>query len=254
MLNDNTLSISAHRPVLARSQLSLFHMLGQKILSAQIFHVSRALGNAAELLQDTCTDSEKLRLAILLGCIKLGLRKRSRRFYLASAPMGRLGDDIKSFKDGTQYKDSKLSIRSFMQQEEQRAFFWLSPVNQEGHRTVVAHIPAFVPEPSQEIRSLLPYVNWQQELSYNPEQAFPTDDDPSYDEEPDVTAARQTTPTSAAPLDPAPPMKPIWHQAQESDFLNFIQGSAGPSTNASGPATKEVCHCSCALQGMLFSI
>jgi len=113
MLNDNALSISAHRPVLARSQiLSLFHMLGQKILSAQIFHVSRALGNAAELLQDTCTVSEKLRLAILLGCIKLGLRKRSRGFYLASAPMGRLGDDFKSFKDDAQYKDSKLSIRS----------------------------------------------------------------------------------------------------------------------------------------------
>ncbi len=141
-----------------------------------------------------------------------------------------------------------------MQQEEQRAFFWLSPANQEGHRNVVAHIPAFVPEPTHELRSLLPYVEWQQELPYNPEQAFPTADDPSYDEDPDVTAAGQTTPTSAAPLDPAPPMKPAWHPAQEADFPNFTQSSAGPSTNAAGPATKEVCHFSCALHGMLCSI
>ncbi len=92
--------------------------------------------------------------------------------------MVRLGEDFKSFKDDTQYKNSQLSIRSFLQQEEQKAFFCLSPANQDGHRTVVAHIPAFVPEPTQEVRSLLPYVDWQQQLPYNPEQAFPTADDP----------------------------------------------------------------------------
>ena len=203
-------------------------------MHVQISHVSRALGNAAELLQDTCTDLEKLRLAILLGCIKLGLRKRSRGFYLASAPMVMLGDDFKSFKDDTQYKNSKLSMTSFMQQEEERAFFWLSPANPHGQRNVFDHIPAFIPEPTQEVRSLLPYVDWQQELPYNPEQAFPTADDPSYDEDQDATAAGQITPSSVAPLDPALVTKPFW---QDAALLNIMQEPADSSTSAPGPAT-----------------
>ncbi len=215
----------------------------------QISHVSRALGNAAELLQDTCSDSEKLRLAILLGCIKHGLRKRSHGFDLASVPMDKLGIEFSSFKDDTQYKDSKLSIRSFMQQAEERGFFRVSPVKKGGKRHVVAHILAFVPEPTQEVRSLLPFVDWQQELPYNPEQAFPTADDPSYDEDEDVTAPGQITPTSGAPLDPAPLTKPFW---QDAALLNIMQGPAGPFTSA--PATKEVYHFSYALQGMLCSI
>lgn len=218
---------------------------------AQISHVSRVLGNAAELLQGSCSDSVKLRLAILLGCIKHGLRKRSRGFDLASVPMDKLGIDFKSYKDDTQFKDTKLSIRSFMQQEEERAFFWLSPANQGGHRNVVAHIPAFIREPTQEVRSLLPYVDWQQKLPYNSEQAFPTADD-SYDEDQDATAAGQITPTSVAPLDPVPLTKPLWRPVQDANSRNFIQGSADPSATA--PATKAVCHCSCALQGMLCSI
>ena len=209
----------------------------------QISHVSRALGSAAELLQDSCTDSEKLRLAILLGCIKHGLRKRSHGFDLASVPRDKLGIEFKLFKDDTEYKDTKLSIRSFMQQEEERGFFWVSPAKKGGPRHVVAHIPAFVAEPTQDVRTLLPYVDWQQELPYNPEQAFPTADDPSYDEDQDVTGAGQITPTSVAPLDPATLMKPVWHPAQDAALLDFIQGSAGPSSNAPGPATKEVCLC-----------
>lgn len=206
----------------------------------EISHVSRALGSAAELLQDSCTDSEKLRLAILLGCIKHGLRKRSHGFDLASVPRDKLGIEFKLFKDDTEYKDTKLSIRSFMQQEEERGFFWVSPAKKGGPRHVVAHIPAFVAEPTQDVRTLLPYVDWQQELPYNPEQAFPTADDPSYDEDQDVTGAGQITPTSVAPLDPATLMKPVWHPAQDAALLDFIQGSAGPSSNAPGPATKEV--------------
>ena len=166
--------------------------------------------------------------------------------------MDKLGIEFRSFKDDTQYKDTKLSIRSFMQQEEERAFFWLSPANQGGHRNVVAHIPAFTREPTQEVRFLLPYVDWQQELPYNPEQAFPAADDPSDDEDQYVTAAGQITPTSVAPLDPTPLMKPVWHSVQDANFLNFIKDSAGPSSSA--PATREVCHRSCALQGMLCSI
>jgi len=216
----------------------------------QISHVSRALGNAAELLQDTCTDSEKLCLAILLGCIKYGLRQRPRGFDLASVPMDKLGIEFNSFKDDTQYKDSKLSIRSFMQQEEERGFFWLSPAKKGGARRVVVHIPAFVAEPTQDIRILLPYVDWQQELPYNPEQALPTADDLSDNEDQGITAAEQTTPPSA-PLDPAPLMTPVWHPAQDAALLNFIQGSAVPSANA--PATKEVCHFSYAPQSMLCS-
>ncbi|DBB17921.1 TPA: PFAM ATPase associated with various cellular activities (AAA) [Trebouxia sp. C0006] len=148
-----------------------------------------------------------------------------------------LGDDFKSFKDDTQYKNSKLSMTSFMQQEEERAFFWLSPANPHGQRNVFAHIPAFIPEPTQEVRSLLPYVDWQQELPYNPEQAFPTADDPSYDEDQDATAAGQITPSSVAPLDPALVTKPFW---QDAALLNIMQEPADSSTSAPGPATKEV--------------
>ncbi|KAL0028598.1 hypothetical protein WJX79_004385 [Trebouxia sp. C0005] len=137
--------------------------------------------------------------------------------------MDKLGIDFKSYKDDTQFKDTKLSIRSFMQQEEERAFFWLSPANQGGHRNVVAHIPAFIREPTQEVRSLLPYVDWQQKLPYNSEQAFPTADD-SYDEDQDATAAGQITPTSVAPLDPVPLTKPLWRPVQDANSRNFIQG------------------------------
>ena len=201
-----------------------------------------------------------MRWEMLLSCCKTPARiqrsSASPSYWAASSlvsgndhgvfilPMVMLGDDFKSFKDDTQYKNSKLSMTSFMQQEEERAFFWLSPANPHGQRNVFAHIPAFIPEPTQEVRSLLPYVDWQQELPYNPEQAFPTADDPSYDEDQDATAAGQITPSSVAPLDPALVTKPFW---QDAALLNIMQEPADSSTSAPGPATKEVCHRSCAL-------
>jgi len=217
----------------------------------QISRVSRALGNAAEfgsaLLQGTCAYAEKHRHAILLGCIKHGLRKRQRGFDLASVPMDKLGNEFRSSKNDTQYKDSKLSITSFMQQEKQRAFFWLSPANvyEGGHRHVIAHVPAFVAEPTQQVRSLLPYVDWQQKLLYNPEQAFPTADGPSYDKHQNATATGQMPSTSIAPLDLAALMKPVRRPAQD-------QASADPAT--SEPTAKEVCYYSYALQGVLFGV
>ncbi|KAL0051883.1 hypothetical protein WJX82_003776 [Trebouxia sp. C0006] len=73
-----TVKRTRHKATMLVARVSNMSDSNDSVSLEEISHVSRALGNAAELLQDTCTDSEKLRLAILLGCIKLGLRKRSR--------------------------------------------------------------------------------------------------------------------------------------------------------------------------------
>lgn len=205
----------------------------------QVTHVSRMLTTAAELQQESCSDSEKLRLAVLLGCIKHGLRRLPQGFSLASVGLDLLGMEFRAFKKATQFENTKLSIRSFMQQEEENVFFWMSPADKSGLRAVIAHIPAFIPRPSQEIRALLPNVDWQQKLPYNSEQASLASIDSSDDEdEVDLTGGKMTTNNSATAVDPAMLTRPAQRQVPDLS----LPGSVQTSLFAIQPAAREVCH------------
>lgn len=143
-----------------------------------------------------------------------------------------------------------MSIKSFIRQEEEVAFFWMSPADKSGLRAVIAHIPAFIPQPSQEIRALLPNVNWQQKLPYNSEQASLASTDSSDDEhENALTGGSMTTNHSTAAVGPAMLTRPAQRHAPGLNLPGSVQ--TPHFAVASQPAANEVCDYTCVLQSAL---
>ena len=118
------------------------------------------MAQEAKLLDDSLTDAEKLRLAMLLGYMKHGLKKIPNGFAITPIPMQKLGDEYKSSKNQTNYKPKRLSMTKFFLQPEEAQFFSMSPRDPHNQVQLTMKPKALVPNPSREMRALLPNVDW----------------------------------------------------------------------------------------------
>ncbi|KAL3144332.1 hypothetical protein ABBQ32_004092 [Trebouxia sp. C0010 RCD-2024] len=103
------------------------------------------------------TNREKLRLGIVLGCIKYGIRRISGGYDIVPSHLDLLGIEYGRLQ---LEQGRKLPIRLFLQQPEESQFFSLGPRNQNGELSVTLKPQALIPHPSRELRALLPNVDW----------------------------------------------------------------------------------------------
>ena len=132
----------------------------------QLADLSRKVAQEAKLLGRDCTDAEELRLSIVLGCIKHGLRKLPGGYDIVPTHMERLGKEYRygsgwvNIKGEADYISKKVSLKKFLLQSEEAQFFSMSSTDIGGHRRVTLKLQALIPEPSQEMRALFPNVDW----------------------------------------------------------------------------------------------
>lgn len=129
------------------------------LLVLQLADISRMVAQEANLLLlSELTDREKLRLGILLDCIKYGIRRISGGYEIVPSRLELLGLEHGKLKLETGLKHKKL--RMFLKQPEESQFFSLGPRDQDGKVSVTMKPQALIPQPSRELRALLPNVKW----------------------------------------------------------------------------------------------
>lgn len=155
----------------------------------QLAEFSRKVAQEAGLLSGNLTDAEKLRLGILLGYLKHGLRKiMPGSFDIVPVPINLLGDDYSIVKRSMNYKRRKPSLTKFLLQPEEAQFFSMSPKDKHNEVRVTLKPQALIPNPSREMRAVLPKVDWDPLPSL---ESVVTD--ASDEEEGDVALSRSST-------------------------------------------------------------
>ena len=129
-------------------------------MDMQLADISRKVVQEARLLSPNLMDAEKLRLGILLGCLKHGLKKTPGSCDIVPVPLRLLGDDYGSVKKATEYKSKKLSLTRFLLQPEETQFFSMSPKDKHSEVRLILKLQALIPNPSADMRALLPNVDW----------------------------------------------------------------------------------------------
>lgn len=128
------------------------------VVNLQLADISRRMAQEANLLRlFKLTNREKLRLGIVLGCIKYGIRRISGGYDIVPSHLDLLGIEYGRLQ---LEQGRKLPIRLFLQQPEESQFFSLGPRNQNGELSVTLKPQALIPHPSRELRALLPNVDW----------------------------------------------------------------------------------------------
>lgn len=162
----------------------------------QLADISRKMAQEARLLDDNLTDAEKLRLGILLGYLKHGLRKVPGGFDIVPVPINMFGGDYSNTKSGTGYRNKKLSMASFLLQPEEAQFFSMSPKDKHGQVQLQLKVHALIANPSREMRALLPNVDWEPLPSL---ETVMTDSSDGEEEGDGGTVDRSSTPGHSAP-------------------------------------------------------
>lgn len=138
-----------------------YHLQTDSVIVLQLATVSRKVAQEANLLLlSKLTDREKLRLGILLGCIKHGLRKIPGGYDIVPSPMDEISADYSRLKRETPFKSKRWPIRQFVQQPEESQFFSIGLKDQNGKRSVTLQPQALIAQPSKELRAMFPNVNW----------------------------------------------------------------------------------------------
>lgn len=135
-------------------------MTADPMSDLQLAEISRRMAQEAKLLDDSLTDAEKLRLGILIGYIKHGLRKTSGGFNLLPVPIEIMGSEYSSAKNSTDLKRTKLPLKKFLLQPEEAQFFSMRPNGRHNQVQLNLKPSALIPNPSREMQALLPNVNW----------------------------------------------------------------------------------------------
>ena len=127
----------------------------------QLALVSRTLVQEAGLLGEKVTDAEKLRLGILLGCVKHGLHRTpdAQGYALHPVPADLVAEYSKA-KSDSGLKGRKLPMKKFLSQPEEAQFFSMSLTDRNNQQSVRMRVKELVTEPSAKLRALLPAVQW----------------------------------------------------------------------------------------------
>ena len=154
------------------------------------------MAQEARLLDDNLTDAEKLRLGILLGYLKHGLRKISGGFDIVPVPLTMLSNDYSSKKGGTGYKSKKLPMAAFLLQPEEAQFFSMSPKDKRSQVEVKMKARTLIPNPSSQLKVLLPNVDWEPLPSLETVVTDPSDEEEDGDCTPNRSSTSGTDPSA----------------------------------------------------------
>ena len=132
----------------------------QAILGSVKKHVVAAI----EEQYSTGSDETQIIAALAKAAVMRSLTACPAGFELQPAPLESVGHITKSIKDSTKYSSTKLQ-RLIQTSEFCQGLFSFGPTVSGGHKTLVVHLQAVIPDANQDIKALLPTVPWHNQAA-----------------------------------------------------------------------------------------